>query len=116
MGEAEINLEEIAKYVNYVDKTYKIDKVILFGSYAKKTSTKDSDVDLALVSKDFGKKPLIEAMELYKMRYKSGITIDIQPHSFSLDEFNNNVDNFFIIEITKTGIDITDKVLPRLRQ
>ncbi|MCL6614550.1 MAG: nucleotidyltransferase domain-containing protein [Firmicutes bacterium] len=116
MDTKELDLDEIAKYVRYVNNIYKINKVILFGSYAKKTPTTNSDIDLALISKQFGRRPLIEAIELYKIRHKAGIEINIQPHSFGLDEFNNNADDFFIDEIIKTGIDITDKVLPKTSQ
>jgi len=115
MDTREVDLDQIAKYVNYVDNIYKIDRVILFGSYANKTATENSDVDIAIISKQFGARPLIETMELYKMRHGAGVEIDIQPHPFGLDEFNT-MDNFFIAEITKTGIDITNEVLYADRQ
>jgi len=33
----------------------RISKVLLYGSYAKNRATKDSDIDLCIISPDFGK-------------------------------------------------------------
>jgi predicted nucleotidyltransferase len=39
-------LEKLTKEKEYIQKTYKVDKIGLFGSYAKNTQTKDSDIDI----------------------------------------------------------------------
>jgi len=39
-------LEVLAQEKEYLKKTYEIDKIGLFGSYAKGVETKDSDIDI----------------------------------------------------------------------
>lgn len=102
-------LTEIQKYVQYVRTKIKIEKVVLFGSYAQGTATADSDIDLAVVSPDFGKSLLREKMDLFGWRHHSSLTADLQPFPFSPEQFA--ADHFFVEEIRKTGIDITDQVL-----
>lgn len=43
----------INEYVKEIKKHYKIDCIILFGSYAKGTESEYSDIDIAIVSEDF---------------------------------------------------------------
>ena len=46
-------LNIINNYVLELSKEININKVILFGSYAKGTNHEDSDIDLAIFSDDF---------------------------------------------------------------
>lgn len=101
---------DIEKYIQFVRTQIPIEKIILFGSVAKGTATKDSDIDLAIISSRFGKAPLKEKMQLYEWRYDADIQHDLQPFPFGSEEFRNN-DDFFIEEIKNTGIDITEDVL-----
>ena len=76
----EINL--ILKYKKVLkEKGIRISKIILFGSYAKGTATADSDIDLAVISSQFGKNNLKEMILLRKL----AINIDshIEPLPFS---------------------------------
>lgn len=58
----------LSKFKEKISSTNKIDKLILFGSRAKGTSKKNSDVDLLLISKDFkGKKYFRRAPKFYRM-------------------------------------------------
>lgn len=59
-------IREIASYVNGFLKRrgIKAEKIILFGSYAANKSRADSDVDIAIVSKDFDKKDTFERAKL----------------------------------------------------
>lgn len=41
-----------------------IEKIVVFGSYAKGKESKDSDIDLIIVSKDFRNKDIFERVEL----------------------------------------------------
>lgn len=61
-------IREIASFINgYLKRRgIKIEKLILFGSYARKTSRKDSDVDIAIVSRDFNKKDTFERARMLK--------------------------------------------------
>jgi len=39
-------LEKLIENKEYIQKTYEVDKIGLFGSYAKESQTKDSDIDI----------------------------------------------------------------------
>lgn len=57
-----------------------VTKLILFGSQAKGTARRWSDIDLAIVSKAFGKDRHDERLKL--MRLRSDNILDIEPHPF----------------------------------
>lgn len=44
----------------------KIEKIILFGSYAKGTATEESDIDIVIVSKNFENKDIFERADITK--------------------------------------------------
>lgn len=48
-------INEVKRFKKKLMKKYKIDKMLLFGSYAKGKYNKYSDVDLMIISKDFRK-------------------------------------------------------------
>ena len=110
MDKGDFNLMTVRRYISCVEKLFNIEKVILFGSHVHKNVTEDSDIDLAIISPEFGKKPLMERMKLYELRYETGVDSLIDPHPFGSDEFAQDA-NFFIAEIRKTGIDISRQVL-----
>mgnify|MGYP001607414056 CR=1 FL=1 len=53
MGEKEYIIEGLKKFVKRVNKDFKIEKIIFFGSRTTNKYIKDSDIDLILVSNDF---------------------------------------------------------------
>ena len=95
-------LNSIEKYIEEVSKHYKIDTIILFGSYAKGTNTEDSDIDIAVVSTDITNK--LEDMEKL-MRLRWDIDLRIEPHPIKTEEFKEN-ETPFIDEIIRTGIEL----------
>ena len=101
---------DIKKYIEQVKKDVNINKVLLFGSYARNNATENSDVDLAIISEEFDKAPLLEKVKLYQLRHRADIHYDIQPVPVGLDEYNNCTD-FFIKEIRATAIDLTDEIV-----
>ena len=46
-------MKSIQQYIEKISKYYKIDAIILFGSYSKGTENEDSDKDIAIISSDF---------------------------------------------------------------
>jgi predicted nucleotidyltransferase len=63
--------ERIREIVGFIKEFLKprpvaINKIILFGSYAKESFSKESDVDIAIVSKDFEKKDVFQRAEMLK--------------------------------------------------
>ena len=78
-----------------------LQQVILFGSYAKRTNTAGSDIDVALIMKkmDPGQELMVtEIIDAIRKRYKH----DIQPHYYTADEFKQQ--SKLVQEIRKNGI------------
>ena len=95
-------LNSIEKYINVVNKHYKVNYIILFGSYAKGTNNESSDIDIAVVSSDFSD-TLDDQVELMKLTID--IDLRIEPHAITIEEFNE-VDTPFIDEIIQTGVEL----------
>lgn len=81
-------------------------RVLLFGSYAKGTFKKDSDIDIAVfLPSNYLKKDLIRIFRLL-CRLSGRYSCDIQPQIFFLDEFYNPTG--IVEEIVEYGIDISN--------
>ena len=78
-----------------------IKKVILFGSYAKGTQNKWSDVDICIISPQFNKP--YNAMQYLVQKVNFNIKYSIEPLGFTPHDFNQ--DSTLINEIKK-GIEI----------
>lgn len=79
-----------------------LEKVIFFGSYAKRTSHADSDIDVAIVFKEINSDDelLITAVvRAINKRY----ACNIQPHYFTQQEIRQKKDKL-VLEILKDGI------------
>lgn len=96
-------LEIIIIYIQEISKEISIDKVIIFGSYAKNCYNEDSDIDIAIFSKDFKSTSIIEDMSFLLIK-TSGLGIDLQPQPFTLDDYSNP--DGLVKEILDTGIEL----------
>ncbi|HLP46725.1 MAG TPA: nucleotidyltransferase domain-containing protein [Candidatus Kapabacteria bacterium] len=80
-----------------------VDFLVLFGSYAKGNSHEDSDLDIAVISPDFGKNRLFERIRL--LNISSKIDSRIEPHPISTKDWKEGWKEI-VYEINKTGIRI----------
>ena len=96
-------MDIVQKYVDKVCENYKIEAIILFGSYAKGTQHKDSDIDIAIVTDDFQNDIIDEELKLMRLRRK--IDKRIEPHLINIDDYRK-ASTPFIQEIIKTGIKV----------
>jgi len=80
----------------------KVEEAILFGSYAKGTNNEWSDIDLAVVSKDFKGIRLLDKEKMVSAI--SAVDYDISPLPYRPEDFTE--DDLFVKEILKTGIRI----------
>jgi predicted nucleotidyltransferase len=78
-----------------------IDKAILFGSVAKNTQREFSDIDIALVSREFTKNFISNTKLTSKINIKFP---SIEVHHFNLDYYKQC--DPFINEINTTGVQI----------
>jgi len=78
-----------------------IDKVILFGSQVRGNIRKDSDIDICVVSPQFGRDDMAESVKLKIISVP--VDIRIEPHPYSVKDFQVEEDPF-AYEIRKTGV------------
>jgi len=67
--------------------TAEIHSIVLFGSYAKETATKISDVDLLFMVSDLKNKPVREAIERECASYQYSHNVKISPLITDIEEF-----------------------------
>ena len=94
-------LDIAQRYAGAINANYSFIKIILFGSYAKGNFNEDSDIDIAVVFKDYGN---LMDMQLELMRLRRKIDSRIEPHPFRESEFE--VSNPIVNEILKYGQEI----------
>ena len=95
-------MESIKKYIEKISQYYKIEAIILFGSYAKGTENEYSDIDIAIISSDFS--DIIEdGAKLIGLTWK--IDTRIEPHPITTEDYQK-VSNPFVREVVDTGIKV----------
>jgi len=96
-------IEEARHYADEVRRRLPVEKVYLFGSYAKGTADEESDVDVAFFLRDYGGKTRFDiGVELldFCLNYK----VCFEPLVFKTSEIER--DNPFVNRILRTGIEI----------
>ena len=87
----------VSKYINALkSRNIRVEKAILFGSYAKGNEGKDSDIDIAIISPDFGHDYLEEAVMLKEI--SEDIDLDISPRPYSLEDYRNGKRGQFLYD------------------
>jgi predicted nucleotidyltransferase len=96
--------EEIKKivkkyYENLIQAGLPVEKIFLFGSYAQNEQDEYSDIDVAVVLKEFLGDRFNTRLVL--MKYAREFYENIEPHPFLNSEFDQS--NPFVKEILQTG-------------
>ena len=105
--ELETIIPVIKQYVDDVKHSMPIDKVYLYGSYAKGTQQKNSDVDICFFSNVFESQRSLDILtKLFFLKIKYDKDLLIEPNAFPTSELYN--DNPFVKEILLTGQEITN--------
>ena len=95
--------EMAVDYANEVRRTFFVDRVILFGSYASGTATELSDIDIAFFFHNYGGKTRFDiGLELLKLC--RGYKAYFEPLAFETAEIERG--NPFVKEILRTGQEI----------
>lgn len=98
--------KNIKEYIQILEADgFPIKKVILYGSYAKGTSRKDSDIDICIISKNFGKDPHQEGKYLFRKLWQLK-NANLEPVGYSPKDFYSRDKSPLINEIQKYGIEI----------
>jgi predicted nucleotidyltransferase len=95
----------ILRFVNALTtKGIRVEKAVLYGSYALGKSHLDSDVDLAIVSPDFGRDRFEERKMLLQLAWR--IDPRIEPIPISSETYYNDTWVPLIYEIREKGIEV----------
>lgn len=94
---------KIKSFINLLKDNIEIEKVILFGSFVKGEQKKWSDVDLAIISDDFGKMNFHKRLVFLGMIAWYAKTTEIEALGYTLDEYKNATKLDFLGEIKRTG-------------
>ena len=97
MDKAEV-INIAKEFASEVNKKYDCVSIILFGSYAKESYHLDSDIDIAVVLKDYDN--LIN-IQLDLMKLRRNIDLRIEPHPIRERDYNNG--SPLVNEIKKHG-------------
>ena len=102
MSEKIYTIEEIKEILRKILKNMPVYSVTLFGSYAKNTATKNSDLDLVIDTKE-----ALMGFKLYSLITKIEETFNKQVDAFEKSEIieNSKIDK----EIQKTGVVVYEK-------
>ena len=95
----------VEDYLKDLSSDIKIDKAILFGSYAKGNYGVDSDIDLAIFSDSFKDMDRIESIKYLLKRARKYRGIDLQPISFTKQDYEEKIG--IVEEVLKTGIELS---------
>jgi len=101
----------VVRYVENLKGKLRVEKVILFGSYAEGKANKHSDIDLAIISPDVNGDNLISCLQLLTRAIPRHIDIDIEPLAFSSQEYDSASSVELLGEIKRCGIVIYENSL-----
>ena len=90
-------INRVKQFAEVVRQNFQVKKIILYGSYAKGSAGKHSDIDVAVVLDSNEEDLLTSKAKLFKLRRD----IDVRIEPVLLDEKNDR--SGFLEEITKTG-------------
>lgn len=102
MGEKQVEIV-VQDYVRTL-RNHKIpvERAILYGSQAANTADKDSDIDIVIVSKDFGRDYIQEAVRLKMLALD--VNPDISPRPYSTEDYRNcKPGSFLFDEVIQKG-------------
>lgn len=96
-------LQIVQEYVEKICENYKVEAIILFGSYAKGTEHEDSDIDIAIVTDDIKNDIFDEEVKLMGLR--KGIDYRLEPHIIRIQDYKD-ISTPFVQEVINTGIQV----------
>ena len=94
-------IRKLREAIDDLKKRFPVDCAYLFGSYANGNPKPYSDVDIAVVSPEFGKNYVKETVFLMEAFEKTGLVVE--PHVFSREEYQLK-DPFLFKEVIQKGI------------
>lgn len=107
MAKTTLSQGELKKIINDVvhdleAHKIKVDKVILYGSYAHGNPKDFSDVDIAVVSPSFARQGILKIQEALAKVMSKYLSV-VEPIGCSPEDFNKAYKTSFLGEIKRTG-------------
>ena len=96
-------IKKIRKYLDELEKhNITVEKIYLYGSYARGNYREFSDIDLALVSKDFEGRWFVDRDRIVPLR--RNIDVRIEPMPYRPEDFTDS--DPLAVEVMATGEEI----------
>ena len=102
-------------YVKNLEKDIRVDKVVLFGSYANGNPRAESDIDIAIISNELERYKPLEKIYLLADR-RLGCDTQLAPLGYTLQQYQSAERQSFIGEIKRTGKVIWERKKLRKRK
>ncbi len=103
---SEKKIRDIIAFIRgyFKNRRFKINKIVLFGSYGSKRFSKDSDVDIAIISSDFDDKDIFQRAKMlqglqWSLVKRFLLPFDIVPLSTKELEYSSSM----IVEFVRQG-------------
>lgn len=93
---------KVKEYIDLLKREIHVDRVILFGSFAKGNPKPYSDIDLAIFSRDFKDKDEIKNMQ-YLFKKTCAVDTSIEPHPYHPKDIKKPPRGSLLFEIIRTG-------------
>jgi predicted nucleotidyltransferase len=93
----------VTRYSDKVNKKFPVERVFIFGSFARGTNHPDSDIDVALIFKSITN---IFDLQVELMWLRSNDDLIIEPHPFSAADLSSP--GPLLKEVLEHGIEITN--------
>lgn len=107
MVRTETEIRDLArKYKKALEPTIQVERIVLYGSYAKGIPHTWSDIDFAVISRDFASKSCWERQGILgraKLGYPDLQDAMISPLGYSVGEYSRAPRQTFLGEIKRTG-------------
>lgn len=107
MHKAGLQIKEVIEEYKQALRTLgiNVERVILYGSFAKGNQREDSDIDLIIISEDFRKMNLRERLEVLGIA-AARIMKPVEAKGYTAEEINMVTEASFLKEVLEMGVSI----------
>lgn len=92
----------VRRFISRLQPEVRVEKVVLFGSYVNGKPHAESDVDIAVISNDFGKFDFWEQARFLAQRQWREFSL-LEVHPYTLEDYQRASHLTFLGEIKRTG-------------